>query len=138
MCSILISVHFHKVCEIILNSRSNSVSFVDRQMSENHFNSNTHRKEYTYFILCKSCFWCCTSRFDIFTKMRKCIHCNKSSNSIGSIYLSLRKEAYNNSFDYNSNHHEQRVDRSLYLDKSNNNSNYEDISNVQKKGNSLK
>jgi hypothetical protein len=136
MCSILISVHFHKVREIILNPRS--VSFVDRQMSENRFNSNTHGKEYTYFILCKSCFWCCTSRFDISTKMRKCIHCNKSSNSIGSIYLSLRKEAYNNSFDYNSNHREQRVDRSLYLDKSNNNSNYGDISNIQKKGNSLK
>jgi hypothetical protein len=43
--------------------------------------------------------------FDI-SKNRKCIYRNKSNNKIGSIYLSSRKEAYNNSFDYNSNHHD--------------------------------
>ena len=36
MCSILSSVHFYNVCEIILNLKNNGVSFIERQQHRIH------------------------------------------------------------------------------------------------------
>lgn len=59
----------------------------------NEFHNTKCYNRYAYFLLCKSCFWCCTSLyFNKSTKrITKCPCCNGINNDIASMFIFSEK-----------------------------------------------